>query len=209
MRRKLFALATAAALILTGFTRGQDTPDTGKQTEPAKTEKTDKAKSAAKKLALEDVRQMLENMGYEPKAIKNKDGKVTGYYVMVAVGDAKVECQFSLSGDQSNIWVNCFLLKFNDKFPIGADVLQMFLENQDGLWPAYVQYYSDTQTVWLCFAIPNQDVGTATLRREIEGINKRVQLLVEGLRKVLTAREKAKDEAQAKKKDEGKKDPLP
>jgi hypothetical protein len=120
MRTVLFTLAAATLTLgLAGTTPARD-PDKGSPGEVAK--------AAGKKLTVGELGQLLEAMGYEPKPVKNKDGKLVGYDIVIKSGTWTIYCCAEISPSTNYVWFSWTLVSLKDHPAVPPEALLAMLE---------------------------------------------------------------------------------
>jgi hypothetical protein len=156
-----------------------------------------KAAQEKKEFTIPELGTMLDEMGYGPRESKDKDGKVTGYYVDMNRDGSKVTCFLTVSGG-TTVWFDNTLLVFDDKTPATLPVVLGLLAEQDNLWPAYIVHYPKTNKLVLAQAVTGPDVSRKALRDGLESFMDKWVVVKNTYQKVLKeeaiAREKAEKE---------------
>jgi hypothetical protein len=195
MYKTLTAALLAATFALAGVATAQ---------EPAggTTAKADpgRAESAAKRLTAEQLGQMLEDMGYEPKPVTNKEGKVIGYNVKYRSGTWDIFVFVGLSADGTNLWLTSNIGNVKDK-TVPVEAILGLLEANHKLFPAHVRYFPASGNLNVGMAVRNDGITKAALKNGLEEFTDAVKETYTAFDKAVEA---AKAKAEAKKEDGGK-----
>jgi hypothetical protein len=194
MRKTLTAALLAAAFALAGVAPAQDqTGGTTAKAEPGKTE------SAAKRLTIDQVGQMLEDMGYEPKPVTDKEGKVIAYDVKYRSGTWDLYARVSFSSDGTNLWFTGNIGNIKDK-SVPVEAVLGLLEANVKLFPAHVRYFPASGNLSVGMPVRNDGITKAALKNALEEFSDAVKVTYTAFDKAVEAA-KTKE---AKKEDGGK-----
>jgi len=172
MRSTILPLvATLFAFTVTA--RAEDAPK--KPSEPAKTEV---AKPVGKKVNIEELGEMLDGLGYNPKPTKNKDGNVDGYNLEFQTGTWTMRMFIDISDNQSEICVSAQIFKMveGEDVPMAA-MLELLAEN--GLvFPSTVYYVKSTKQFRVYASYKNEKITNGNLRTKLDGFSDTVKQVV-------------------------------
>ncbi|MCI0464193.1 MAG: YbjN domain-containing protein [Gemmataceae bacterium] len=127
-----------------------------------------KGSDADQPATLESIKTVLDNMGYEYEANKDKEGKVTSYAVKLSRDGWNFVITVSPSGNQRWIWLTAWLRKPKEGWP--ASILQKMLEhNHRVALPYFAIDQSDSQ-VKLSTPLHNRAITPALLRTNIDDL---------------------------------------
>jgi hypothetical protein len=143
------------------------------------------AKPAGKALTPAELGQMLEVMGYNPTAYKDKDGTVVGYDLEFKSGEWTIRFSAELSKDKSQIWFDGGVASFVDKSPPSAEALLEILAENNALWPASIYYSKKSKKLFLTVATPNKEVTPAGLRTKVEGFAESIKTVITKFNKAM------------------------
>ena len=144
-------------------------------------------------ITTEQLGQMLETMGLSPRANKNKEGKILGYYVEQTVKAGKANFYFTVSGtgSETTVWVDTNVAVFGDQNPATVSMLTGLLAEQDNLWPAYFVYYPKTKILQLAMPLQNANPTAAMIRKTMDDFAAKCNTVLDVLAKEMD-KEKAK-----------------
>jgi len=115
----------------------------------------------------EQVRVLLENMGYQPKVYDNNVG--TQFYALQFDRNGwKMSLTVSISEDYSYLWISAPLTAVSDPAKASPQALLKLLEQSYLNGPAYFSFRPNQNRIYLGMAILNKDVTAITLRARIE-----------------------------------------
>src|SRR5262245_6648826 len=125
-------------------------------------------KAAGDRLTTESLKAILEGLGYEEvRELKDKDGKVLGYEVKRLVDTWVYYGTFSLSPDQSQLWITLNGPKI-DPAAAPAKVLLEMLAVNDNLWPSYFAYSEKSERFTLYLPTPNTGLKAKDVRTRFD-----------------------------------------
>jgi hypothetical protein len=110
------------------------------------------------------LKAMLENLGYEPKALQNKDG--SNYY-QIKAGPWAIEV--SLNANQKNLWFVAWLEKIPAGGKIPPDRLLTLLSENWKNDPVHFCYDDNNRFLTLTERIENRDVTPQVFRGALDG----------------------------------------
>ncbi|HWA97090.1 MAG TPA: hypothetical protein VG713_01295 [Pirellulales bacterium] len=118
-------------------------------------------------MTIDDLKTMLDNMGYEVKVDQYKDGSK---YLTTNIPHSSWTFifTFDLSPDKTNWWIGSYLGDVKDPSKVRADRLLKVLELENSAWPGYYAYFSQPQTVYYYRPLTNSNVKPALLRTTLE-----------------------------------------
>jgi hypothetical protein len=210
--KKLMTAAFLMALTLNNAAFGED--DVRKGPENAKPEivkpKPEVVKATGKAVTLQELESMLIGLGYEPKPVMDKEGKLVGYDVTIRSGDWDVYARIDISPNGKNIWIS-WTLKHKVDGTVPTEAVLAMLEQNYNIFPAYVTYFPKSKSLWLGYRLLNTDVTPASLRAALEDYAEAVKKSLLAWDKAeAIAKEKAKEKAQEEKGEKEEKDvPAP
>ena len=178
--KTLMTAVLLAALAATGFAKGD-----------APTQTTAPAAPAAPQLTTEYLGDTLEKAGYAPRPVKNKDGKVTGYFVDLTRGSTAATGYLHVTSNGGHIWLSFYAIKFTDKELATPELLLALLATHDQLYPAYLVYSPETKWVELSMSMTTAGFGPVALRTNLDRMMDKLLIVVEAYRKVRAAEQKA------------------
>jgi|SRR5579883_356818 len=152
--KTLMTAALFAALALTSFARGDEPAS-----EPTPVKKT----AEVKKLTIDQLRAMLEQMGYEAKPVKLKDGKVIGYDITMDHSGLTVYCRLEMSDSGQLIWLYGTLARTADTSTPAEVLLAMLAVNLD-ISPASINYNPKSKKFEVLLTLTNESVTPVKLR---------------------------------------------
>ncbi|MBA4192463.1 MAG: hypothetical protein C0467_31225 [Planctomycetaceae bacterium] len=147
------------------------------------TTKTGAPKATGKTVTVEELGDMLHGLGYEPKPVMNKEGKTSGYEIVIRSASWSIYALVDISPSGKNIWISWTLKTGIDESAPPAAVLAV-LEQNHKIFPAYITYFPKTKSLWLAYRLLNRDVTSAVLRVAIDDY-------AEAVKATLTAWDKA------------------
>jgi hypothetical protein len=198
--KTLLTTAFLMALIPAGTALGDD-----EDKKPSEEVKSKPVKSAGKRVTLQELEAMLTAMGYEPKPVLNKDGKLVGYDIAMTSGTWTIYSRVDISPNGKNIWLSWTLKHDVDaKSPTEA-VLAVFELNYN-IFPAYVSYFPKSKSLWLAYRLLNDDVTPAVLRNALDSYSEAVKKSLQAWDKGVAM---AKEKAQAGEEEDAPKKPKP
>lgn len=172
--KKLMTAAILLALSVTGVARS----DEGTKVAPAPVA----GKAEVKKIKIEQVGQMLEAMGYEPKETKDKEGKLDGYVVKVTRGNTIFTICIGVAKSETVVWVDTRVLNFDDKEVATVEAILEILAQQHKLWPAYVVYYKNGKILELSMPVEVRDLTPQKLRGSMDEILNKYFVVIEAIK---------------------------
>jgi hypothetical protein len=99
-------------------------------------------------MTADQLGKLLEGLGYQPQAYKNKDGNVSGYSVKITDSTGNWYMNFDLSKDGKRIWVTMDLTQIKDFSKVPAETLpKLFKENEQSNGYPYFAMYQDNWVV--------------------------------------------------------------
>lgn len=173
--KTILTAAFVAAMACTGIALSQDRTQPDDVTVPPK--------KVEKKAGIEDVRQMLESMGYTPEKWLDKEGKLIGYFIKIETEEYNIFCDLSLSGNGQNLWLTGNFAKVIDE-SVPAAVLLKLLELNDANWPASIVYAPAIKKVQVVHMTPLATLNPAAMRTAINNYAKAMKAVVSTLSKV-------------------------
>jgi hypothetical protein len=181
--KTLMTAALLAALALTGLAKA----DEPTKPTPAPTQATEK------KVSLEELGSVLEQMGYTAQPVKDKQGKIVGYTIQVSRGGSNTSILLSLSPSKTRVWMYVGIMTFDEKVPATQELLLALLAKHDELWPAYVTYVPHWKQLVLSMSMDVTNFGPAALRVQLDRVLDKLQIVVDVVNKVQAAQEKGKE----------------
>lgn len=142
------------------------------------------------RLTIEQLGKMLENLGYAPKSLKNKDGKVVGYNVEFKSDGWTIRFNVCLSIKGDSVWFDAGLATLTDLAGVRPQTLLSLLEQNDVIAPAYVYYYKERNNLRLSMPFDNYEVTAAKLRTKAD-------FFAEAIKKIIMDYEKTTKPVQA------------
>lgn len=168
---KLVATSILAAVIAcTGLSTGPIT--TARGDSPQLPEK-----KAEKRVANEDVKQLLEAMGYQPQPLLSKDSKLIGYSIRFESDEFSLYAEISISGNGKFLWVGGPYGKDVDETAASYGLLKM-LELNDIIWPAYVTYMPKNKQLYVLCSTPAANLSAATLRSTVDTYSRSMKAVI-------------------------------
>lgn len=131
------------------------------------------------RLSVEQLGEMLANLGLNPKADKNENGEVVGYALEFQSGTWTIHHWVHLSRDQSTIWINSNLVPINGSAAVSPEALLQLLEKNNEFWPSYVFFAKEAKRLRLAMPVKNTDVRPVEMRQEIDTFTDHVKVLIE------------------------------
>jgi hypothetical protein len=119
---------------------------------------------AVQQLTDASLKAMLENLGYEPKTLNNKDDSV---YYEIKAGPWVV--QVSLSSSQKNLWFVAWLKKIPTGEQVPSERLLALLSENWKNDPAHFCYVEDSRFLTLTQRMENRDVTPHVFRSALDG----------------------------------------
>jgi hypothetical protein len=181
-------LMTAALLtsltLLAGTARSDEFPKP-----PVGGKKGDGAK-AGKKLNAEELGEMLEMMGYDPKPAKNKNGEVVGYHLTMQSDGITMYCTIEVSQNGQVIWVYGSLAPVVDQ-TCPSEVLLAMLQTNLRISPAAINYSPVTKKFEVLLTLANTNMTPAGMKTAINQFSEGVKQALMTWQKATT--EKVKD----------------
>lgn len=113
-------------------------------------------------LSNDSLKTMLDNMGYEPKALSK------GYLLVIKQDTWTLNMQVVLSGDSRKLGLNANLGKVEDPSSVTADQWMKLLISNGDIDPSAFYFDKDQKKLYLHRSFDNRAVTAASLRREIE-----------------------------------------
>ncbi|MDB5309218.1 MAG: hypothetical protein JWO38_3420 [Gemmataceae bacterium] len=159
MRTILFTLAAILTLGLAGPAPARDANKPG-TAEPAK--------QALKKLTVEELGELLDAMGYNPKPVKNKDGKVNGYSTEFPSGTWTIRIDFLVTADGSQVVLDSGLFTFTDQSQLPAEAILGTLSDNFEIFPASVYYINQTKRLRMAMTVQSSNLTPASLRVQVD-----------------------------------------
>ncbi|HLK61345.1 MAG TPA: hypothetical protein VKU00_32645 [Chthonomonadaceae bacterium] len=120
------------------------------------------AASAGQTLNDESLKQMLENMGYEPKKLTK------GYLIVLKQDSWTLNMQIVLSGDTEKMGLNANLGKVEDPSGVSASQWMDLLISNGDIDPSAFYFDKDQKKLYLHRSFDNRAVTPAVLRKQIE-----------------------------------------
>jgi hypothetical protein len=121
-----------------------------------------------KTIKLEQVGQMLQAMGYEPKETKDKDGKLTGFVVKLTRNNLTFTICIGVAASETVVWLDTRCLDFKGDDVATAEALLEILAQQHKLWPAYVVHYKNGNVLELSMPVEVRDLTPQKLRTALD-----------------------------------------
>ena len=119
------------------------------------------------RLNIDELKTMLDNMGYDAKLDQYNDG--TKYAtVKIPHSNCTFAFNFHLSPDKTNWCLSSYLGDVKDPATVRADRLLKVLELENNAWPAYYTYSSKSNTVYYYRPVANSNLKPALLRTTLE-----------------------------------------
>jgi hypothetical protein len=141
----LFAIVLWSATAIAPLLRAQDAP---RPTVPAVTE--------------DSLRQMLDNMGYEPKKL----GK--GYLIVIKRDSWTFNMQILLSPDKSKIGFNSNLGSVDNPDSVTAEQWKNLLISNSNIDPSFFFFDKDSKKLYLHRPLDNRGLDPVFMRQQIE-----------------------------------------
>jgi hypothetical protein len=117
---------------------------------------------AAEALTDDTLKQSLEGMGFEPKALSK------GFLIQSKQDTWTLNVQVVLSGDTRKIGLNANLGKVDDASKVSADEWMNLLISNGDIDPSAFYYDKDQKKLYLHRSFDNRAVSPAILKREID-----------------------------------------
>ncbi|MFO0824633.1 MAG: type III secretion system chaperone [Gemmataceae bacterium] len=167
--KKLMTAAFLMALTLNNAAFGEDDVRKGPVNVKPEvvTPKPEVVKATGKAVTLPELESMLIGLGYEPKPVLNKDGKLIGYDITIRSGDWDVYARIDISPNGKNIWIS-WTLKVKVDGTVPTEAVLAMLEQNYNIFPAYITYFPKSKSLWLGYRLLNTDVTPASLRAALE-----------------------------------------
>lgn len=128
------------------------------------------------KLTVESLKTILEGLAYDEIVdLKDKAGKVIGYEVK-RVSGWNFYGMFSLSPDQSNVWIVMWLAKVPDPGSIPAKAMRDMMAQNNKMGGPFFAYSESDNFFALKCALSNRGIGARDLRSKFEGMCDNVRI---------------------------------
>ena len=147
--------------------------------------------TTGKKVTTSELGDALEDAGYSPKAVKNKDKKVIGYEVEVKRGDTTITVYMYAAEGNRNLWLEVNMITLDEKNPPTQELLLAFLGTHDQLWPAYLVYYPKTKMVQMAMSMSADGFNSKALKGNLDKMMDKFLIVADVFKKVKTAEENA------------------
>jgi hypothetical protein len=134
-------------------------------------------KKAEKQVTHDDLRSMLEAMGYQPQPILTADGKPLGYSIRFDSDEFTLYAEITFSGNGRYLWVGGPYGREVDETAGTSGVLKL-LELNDVIWPAYVTYLPKHKKFYVMHATPTASLTPAALRAAVETYAKSMKAVI-------------------------------
>lgn len=128
---------------------------------------TSEALAPPKTLAMADIHALLVSLNLNPTTNTDTDGS-TYEVVNETHGTWTFAYTVNLSGDKSNIWIDCWLASVKDPDHTKPVHWYQLLAGQNTLWPAYFTYDGDDKEIIAHQPLANANVTQASLRTTID-----------------------------------------
>jgi hypothetical protein len=140
--------------------RGIDDPRFGKQTAPTQT-----AKTSGESLTLDDIGNLLKDLGYKFRTNKLDNGSVALYLDIPTNGRTCI-LDVGLSKNGSKVWLTAWFRKLSEGETIPSNVMTQLLESTWRYGPCHFGLSSGKQLFLGC-ALDNRNLSSDDLRRQI------------------------------------------
>lgn len=145
----LFAIVLWAGTLLAGGLRAQEAADDTRP--PAKASLTDAS-----------LFQMLDEMGYEPKKLKQ------GVVVSIKQGDWTFNVQLLISPNKEKIGLNANMGLVEDPASVTAAQWMNLLASNTDIAPSFFYYNKTSKTLYMHRVLDNRYMTSALLRQQID-----------------------------------------
>lgn len=123
---------------------------------------------------MQSLKAMIENLGYQPKELKNDKGVVTRYLLTVASGGGQWKVIAEISPNQENLWIYANLAQVTDINQAPREVLADMLKANEKLGPSFFAFSEKAQNFVLFQALTNRGITPKLLRERIEMVARQV-----------------------------------
>jgi hypothetical protein len=130
------------------------------------------------RLSMEQLGRMLDDLGLNPKANANKEGKLVDYDLEFQSGTWTMRHWVSISPSGKFIWINTNIAKPLPAEGISVEALLGLLEQNNDVWPAFVYYVKEVRRLRLGMGIRNEDLTPAKLRKDIDTFTESAKTLM-------------------------------
>lgn len=159
MMKMLMTLAVATVL---GLGLGSAHADNGAKPADASAKKTTKA------MTLEQLVEMLENLGYQPEPIKDAKGNTTGYSIKYTWDGWNMELRFLNLPQVNLVYIASFLCDAKDADAKPASLYTKLLKGNGDYAPATFAIVNNQ--LYLVMPVAALDMTPATLRKNMETV---------------------------------------
>ena len=128
--------------------------------------------STAKELNTDDLREMMEKMGYELTVTESADGKTKWIRVKMTrseLGGSFNVC-LALSPSNTKLWAHVGVAAFNTEHEGNAVRLLKLLERNEDVGPVHFRYSVKQKQLFMSSAIDTRGLTPALVREQIEGL---------------------------------------
>jgi hypothetical protein len=168
MRTKFLALiVAAAATALAGSVQAQD--DTRRT--PSKPAISDG------KITIEQMGVMLEELGCNPKPLKENSGKLRGYAFTYSYDGKEMPGNVIFSPNESRIFFSISFPPFDSS--VSADLILNMLAQADAVYPAYFGYLPNGRKLEITMGVMNENFTKRTLQNNLSLFGHRTLLVVD------------------------------
>jgi hypothetical protein len=130
------------------------------------------------RLSMAQLGKMLDDLGLNPKANTNKEGKVVDYDLEFQSGTWTMRHWVSISPSGKFLWINTNLAKPLPAEEVSVEALLGLLEQNNDVWPAFVYYVKEVRRLRLGMGIRNEDLTPAKLRKDIDTFTESAKTLM-------------------------------
>jgi hypothetical protein len=129
-------------------------------------------------VSMAQLGKMLDDLGLNPKANTNKEGKVVDYDLEFQSGTWTMRHWVSISPSGKFLWINTNLAKPLPAEGVSVEALLGLLEQNNDVWPAFVYYVKEVRRLRLGMGIRNEDLTPAKLRKDIDTFTESAKTLM-------------------------------